>query len=345
MRNRKENQLRRLISIATIVLPVIVCSSCSQPAQQTGGPGKTQRYLLGFDFDRGQTLRYEFVSERDIAVDFGASETDEESDSARRSSERLELVMAYEPVEVDEFGFATVKVTCESAKARRVSISGRTETGDPVTTARGKSFLLKITPAGRLEDKADFAEFLRQLGEAAFRGPRGSTPKDPDMIFDLIATQLYFWDSISSIENPAEGVAVGDTWKSTLLAPLPIPKPVPRNVTYALAEVTTEGSADRAMITSDYSLGTEPMTGFPMPYTGSFRMRGMFGFFRGYEVLELAGDGRQIFNVDAGRIESGRQQYRLTLSAAMPGSRGSSLGSGRPAITINQTFTTRLLNE
>jgi len=42
-----------------------------------------------------------------------------------KSSESLEMVVSYTPVEVDPYGVSTIRADCESAKAKRTSESAR----------------------------------------------------------------------------------------------------------------------------------------------------------------------------------------------------------------------------
>jgi hypothetical protein len=57
------------------------------------------------------------------------------------------------------------------------------------------------------------------------------------MIGDFIASQWFLWDAQSSLERPAEGVAVGQTWRSQLSVPTPMVMRRARNVVYKLDEV------------------------------------------------------------------------------------------------------------
>jgi len=67
---------------------------------------------------------------------------------------------------------------------------------------------------------------------------------------------------------------------------------------------------------------------------------GTFGFLSGYEVLDLAGSGEELFNIEAGRVEQRQQKYTIRMKAALP-----PLGiRANPHITIAQTLTMELLN-
>ena len=74
------------------------------------------------------------------------------------------------------------------------------------------------------------------------------------------------------------------------------------------------------------------------------QMAGTFGFFRGYEVLSLSGGGEQLFNIDAGVIESDRQEYEVQMSVRMPGmGRKSAIAELEPNMTVRQEITMQLL--
>lgn len=293
-------------------------------------------------------LRYEFVSSRQIQVDFGPARPKSEG-VVQAMSERMQLVFAYEPLEVDSYGLATVQATCESAQVQRTSFSPhKGRQGDAVEALKGRSFRLQVSPSGMLTDKAQLRQLILELGEEAFdKGKRRI--KNPDMIFDFIATQWFLWDSTSSIKRPSEGVAVGDSWDSRLLTPLPIPMRAERKVTYRLDEVRPAdgGQTGRvAVIKSSYSPADSVEGDWPMPYGGRFQMRGMFGFFRGYKILGLSGEGTELFNIDAGVIEQADQQYEVEIDAVIPFGLGDSQDEEpRPNVTIKQQITMQLLNK
>ncbi len=74
-----------------------------------------------------------------------------------------------------------------------------------------------------------------------------------------------------------------------------------------------------------------------MPYSGSFQMAGTFGFLRGYKVIDLQGQGEELFNIDLGRIERRSQQYQVQLEASLP------MGiNANPRVTIKQNLTMEL---
>ena len=83
----------------------------------------SRKTLLTVDFKPGQTLKYKFVSSRNMAVNWGPMRSGETK--INKSSESLEMVVAYTPVEVDPYGVSTIRANCESAKAKRTSESAR----------------------------------------------------------------------------------------------------------------------------------------------------------------------------------------------------------------------------
>ncbi|MHC4891409.1 MAG: hypothetical protein ACYTEO_18300 [Planctomycetota bacterium] len=77
--------------------------------------------LLTVDFQQDQTLRYKFVSSRDIDVDWnpGKSGPKPEQTTVDKTSESMDMVVAYTPVKVDPYGLTTIKATCESVQIKR----------------------------------------------------------------------------------------------------------------------------------------------------------------------------------------------------------------------------------
>jgi hypothetical protein len=332
--------LRAALTIVT-VLSLIFLAGCNGAADkdhttQKIEPPKEGKELLTMDFQPGQSLRYKFVSSREILLNWDPTKKSSRpgQETIDRSSELMEMVVLYTPVEVDPFGLTTLKATCESVKATRSkSPTGRTAPTDAVQHLTGKTFTIKVNATGKMEDTSQLDELIRQIGEKAFRaGSRMGRIKEPDMIADFISTQWFLWDAVSSVEKPADGVSVGESWSSQLSVPTPMVMRKARDVTYTLDEIreTDKGST--------YSLADTVPAGWPVPYTGSFMMSGTFGFFRGYNVLGLSGKGRETFNIDAGQTEQYNQQYQIQMDAVLPGPLGPN-----PRITINQNLSMQLL--
>ena len=314
-----------------------------EPLTGTIKPLQKGKELLTIDFKKDQGLRYRFVSSRDIALDWDPAKSKSKPgrSSTDKSTESMEMVVVYTPINIDPYGLTTIKATCESVKATRSKSTGRRAAQkDAVEILPGKTFTLTVNPAGKVEDKSKLNELIKQLGIKAFRASsRMGRVKEPDMIADFIASQWFLWDSVSSIEKPADGVSVGQSWSSKLSVPTPMVMRKARDVTYTLDEIRPSAKGRLAVIGSTYTISDSVPPGWPIPYTGSFQMSGTYGFFRGYTILGLAGKGQELFNLDSGRIEQYNQQYDMKLSAALPGPLGPS-----PQITIKQKITMQLLN-
>jgi len=302
--------------------------------------------LLTVDFQKGQSLRYRFVSSREISVDLDPTKNASRpgSDTVKKTSESMDMVVVYTPIEINRYGLTTIEATCESVKVKRSSGSHRRDAKkDAVENLVGKSFTLTVTPTGKIEDYSQLDKLIKEIGEKAFR-PKSSQGriKEPDMIDDFIATQWFLWDSVSSIKKPVEGVSIGQSWKSKLSVPTSMVLRKARDVTYSLKEFRQGERGRLAVIHSTYSPAESVPHSWPIPYSGSFRLSGQFGFLimfvRGFNVRNLQGEGEELFNIDTGRIEKYNQQYQLQLQAA-----SKSLLGTRPQITIKQNLTMQLL--
>lgn len=336
----------RTILILVTIVAISIFAGCNPPLAEhqkkaISGGSKT---LLTVDFQKGQPLQYRFVSSRDIDLNWEPAAGASRGASKRasdRSYESMEMVMAYTPVEVNPYGLTTIKATCNSVKVTRSKgASGQGGAKDAVENLPGQSFTFTVGPTGKIEDYSQLEKLIRELGKHAFRADsnRGRV-KDPDMISDVIATQWFLWDSISSIPNPAEGVAAKQSWKSRLSIPAPMPVMLQkaREVTYTLDEVRRTEKERLAVIKSSYRAAESALQNWPMPYSGSFQMAGAFGFLRGYRVMDLQGQGEELFNIDAGRVEQRSQRYQVQLEASLP------MGiSASPQVTIKQTLTMEL---
>jgi hypothetical protein len=158
------------------------------------------------------------------------------------------------------------------------------------------------------------------------------------MIGDFIATQWFMWDSVASLENPSKGVTAGQTWKSKLSIPSPMVMRKAREVTYKLDEIRPSEKGRLAVISSSYKLADSVPTSWPIPYSGSFQMKGTFGFLSGYKLLSLQGEGQELFNIETGQAEQYNQHYQMEMEASIP------MGIDvNPKITIKQNLTMKLL--
>jgi hypothetical protein len=260
---------------------------------------------------------------------------DKDSEKDEVYVEKLEMDITYKALKVDPSGYSTIEATCDSAK---VTGHGRPDAAASLT---GRSFTFKVTPTGKIADDSNFVSLVKAIGAKAFTGSgQKGKIKDPDMIMDFVATQWRIWDSAASIQKPLKGVKKDSKWNSQLLAPMPFVSKVGRDVVYKLAGVVESNNVSYADITSTYSLSKTPPADAPMPYGGSFQMRGTFGFLQGYKVLSISGTGRQLFDIKKGLIKSDTQHYKTEVSASIFG-----LGSNtvEPNIKIDQTTTMTLV--
>lgn len=323
-------------SVATCIISCVLfmITGCVEPARKTKG------IFLSVDFQQGKILRYKFISDRKIITDWNPGK--QQARSKKESKESVEMVVAYEPLEVNPYGLTKVKAVFESVKA--VKTGTRAKKGDAVKTLKGKSYIFTVGPDGKIHARDELVELLTAASKAAFRqDARASGTKDPDLLDDVLTTQWHLWDSIASIEKPTKGLKVGQAWKSHLLIPTSMVLRIGRDVTYQLAEVRQTEQGPVAVINSTYAM-SEAKTKVPLPYEGSFRLAGQFGFFRamfkGLSVTSLEGTGQELFDIDAGRINSYKHDYKLTLKPnATP------LPGASPIIYIDQKITMQLLKK
>ena len=324
--------MRTVIKLFLTVFGVVLLTGCGQSGQKE---------LFLVDFKEGESLRYKFVSERDIKISVETASKPDKNTS-HDMSERLELVMVYEPVDVKPFGLTTIEAVCESAKVTRTSFTakGKMPT-DAVESLAGKKFSFKVSPTGKITEHSEMDEIISQTGEKAFASTSGSQGrvKNPDMMMDFITHVWHLWDSIALVKG-REGITVGRSWQGRQLVPLPVNIPAGRETTYTLSEITDTLTGRTAKIESTYGL-TEPIReGFPRPYTGGYRLKGsLFAVLTNYKFTHLQGSGTQVFNIDTGTLEKDQQQYQVKMDASfiLP------LGDSVPRVTVNQKFSTELL--
>jgi hypothetical protein len=340
--------MRGLTRMLCVVAGVCMLAGCQRGAV---GP-KSGKELLSVDFKQGQILRYKQISERQVQLDFDpGGKISKGSDKGRlqTTTERLEIIVAYKPVKVDSRGFSTIEATFEQIKPSRSSLSGQQPSSKDATSyLQGKTVTFTISPSGMITDQTGLNEMITQLGEQAFGGKGGKGIKDPDMIQDFMTLEWMMWDAISSIKKPSQGVAVGQTWQSQLMAPMPMPMRIGRDTIYKLDRIQEANGIRIADINSVYTLAEKvpPPPVWPLMYSGSFQMRGVFGFLSGYKVLSIAGNGKERFDITAGRVERIDQQYQTDVSAEMP----FGLGSGSdttptPNMVVKQKLSIELLTK
>lgn len=327
---------QRFASALSLITAGMLCllAGCGQPAAPSGD-------LLVVGFNENQTLRYRLRAEREVQIEL----TGDKPGETKAASDTMELVMAIRPVEVNPFGLTTLEFTCESAKVAHRSFTGKPGNPDAVESLQGKTYTIQISPTGSLETSDEFETMLKEIGEKSFVSTKtsGQRVKDPDMIFDWMYFQLYLWDAVTSIQEPLAGVEEGTQWTSRQVVPWPVPiyNMPTRQVTYTLAEVRPTETGRQAVITSNYGLSEEPIKDFPLPYTGTFQLKGsLFAVLHSYRFQSLEGAGTQIFNMDTGTLESDEQQYTLKARAdfILP------LGNSIPILTVDQKFSVQLLN-
>jgi len=324
----------------TAVTVLAAVAGCAQPAGQKTPAGAGKKFLT-VDFKQGQTLRYKFVSAREITLDWGQMGTNAPQAKPRvdKSTESIEMVVSYTPIEVDPYGAAKVKATCESAKVIRSDGKQRGARQDAAETFAGKTWTFSVSPNGKIEDSSELYAVIREAGKNAIRSDKSQgAVKEPDMIYDVIAMQWFLWDCISSRKNVTAGLSTGDQWKSLLSVPAPMILWVSRDVTYRLDEIRQDPNGRIAVIRSSYALSKEVPRDRPVPYDVIFQMSGTFGFLRNYQVMSLSGEGEELFNIDAGRTEKYNQKYHLEVLCTIP------LGlSITPKVSIDQNISMELL--
>ena len=331
--------MRTVTTILTVLFLGILTGCASKDGAIKKANSNEITELLTVDFNDTQTLRYKFISARDITIDWEPSKTTagQEQAALGKSSESLEMVVAYTPVEIKSYGLSTIEAACESVKVRRSDGAKQ----DAVEEFAGKTYRIKVGPTGKIEDYTELDKLIKEIGEKAFRPDtsRGRI-KEPDMIADFIASQWFLWNSVSSIQNATEGVHPGQSWKSQLSVPTPMIMRKARDVTYRLEEIRQSEKGQLAVISNSYSAAQSVPQSWPIPYTGRFQMSGKFGFLGNYQLLDLQGSGEELFNVTLGRTEQYTQHYQLLLQASIP------LGIGEnPKITIIQNLTMDLLED
>ena len=322
------------VCMLAVCLFVVGC----QPQQQD------QNWLL-LNFEKNKPITYQLTSTRLVTIDLTGGSSDKKSKS-QTTSETLDLVVTYTPTDVDPFGLTTITAKCNSAKVTRSSLSGKRNVTDAMEQLAGKQFTLQLSPTGEIADDTDLRRITTELGEKTFAKSKdnGQRIKNPDMISDFIAMQWHLWDSTSTVEEPLAGMKPGKTWQVKQWIPWPIPvASLPsRLTTYTLDSfVTEEGQSNKAVIKSIYTISESKKQDFPFPYEGSFQMRGLMGFLRNYKFLSIEGGGTQIFDMDAGLIESDQQHYTMKVNATfmLP------LGNSLPVLNVDQKISIKRIKK
>ena len=330
----------RLIIFTGVILSIF--AGCEPNARKENSIS-TNKILLTVDFKPGQTLEYKFISIRVTKIDWDPTKSASESADSTISEypESMEMVVTYTPIQVDSYGFTTIKATCKSVEVTRSrNPAGRK---DAIENLQGESFTFTVGPTGQIEDRSQLKQLIQKIGKKAFREDDSQGRiKEPDMIDDVIATQWFLWDSVSSLESSAEGIEVGQTWKSKLSVPTSMVLRGARDVTYRLDEIRYSGKDRLAVIRSSYKDAKSTPRDWPIPYSGRFQLSGPLGFLwmfsKGFKVLSLQGQGEELFIIDAGRIEKYNQEYQVLLEALY-----TPLPGAKPQVTIEQKLSMQLI--
>ena len=317
---------------------LIISAGCAKPKQ-------TQGNLLSVDFPSDAPLRYKLTSDRNVELNFdpgGTLSKGKDAGQLQTMTEKLDMVVAYKAIKTSDTG-TTVEVTFESVAVARSSMSGRGNSGqDPVSSIQGKKIKFDVGPTGTIEDANEFRVLLEEVMKQAFGG-KSSGIKDPELTSDLIALVWFMWDPISSVPSPASGVEAGDTWRSQVLAPMPMPMNLARGVEYTFKGVEPN-QAGVGVIDANYTVSKERAPReWPFPYSGSFQMRGVFGFLRGYKVLGVEGAGEYRYSIELGRLETMEQDYKAEIKAEMPFGLGTEGTTPKPNMIIKQKLSAQLL--
>ncbi|NQT02825.1 MAG: hypothetical protein HQ580_12425 [Planctomycetes bacterium] len=318
---------------AILMIVIMSISGGCEPGIQKS----SNKELLTIDWRDGERLEYKFISTREITIDWDPAGRLTKSDNkpADKSVESMELIAAYKPIEINPYGLTTIEAACKSVKVVRSKGPDK----DAAKYLAGRTYKFTVGPTGKIADYSQLDKLLKEAGKKAFiTNADGGRTKQADMIGDFIATQWFLWDSVSSLENPSRGIAAGQTWKSKLSIPSPMVMRKAREVTYKLDEIRHSEKGRLAVISSSYKLADSVPTSWPIPYSGSFQMKGTFGFLSGYKLLGLQGEGQELFNIDTGQTEQYNQHYELEMESSIP------MGIGvKPRITIKQNLTMKLL--
>ncbi len=353
--------MRTIISLACVAVILSGLTGCRSPRSEPkdllavetqNRPPRTEsndssaidfeKELLTVDFEAETTLRYRLTSERTLQITLDSADPKSKKSKPHKTTEKLTLVIAYKPIDIDPYGLTTIEGRCESAEVRRVTFLGKTKKSDAVEALAGQSFQFQITPTGRIDDYSQLKALTRKLGDKAFvSGTRQrQRVKNPDMIYDFVALQWYLWDSIASVKNPLDGVAVGQSWKSNQHVPLPVPLRAVREVTYTVDEIKETPTGRKAVISSSYALSNAKPGNWTIPYSGKFGFKGsILALLRNYKYKWLKGTGREVFNIDRGVLQSRTEQYQIEIGAdlLLP------LGDSKPKLKVEQKISIKLL--
>jgi hypothetical protein len=321
-RSKGEN-LKKLIKYIVAATFLLFLTGCSQVT-------KSEKKFLTLDFEPNQTLRYYFRTTRVAEIDWGTNNDEEGVCSTCKKKiaprgksfiDEMNLDFSYKPVEVDPYGLTTIEAKCESVGTRKSAPNQQhIIESDAIDYMNNKTFNIKIGPTGKIEDHSQLEQLIKTAVKKAFRkDTKKGRIKEPDLISDFFATQWFLWDAVSSIPLDWDGVEVGQTWKSKLSVPTPMLMWEARDVNYTLSEIKQTPTDELAVIRSTYTLSDSVPESWPFPYEDEerFKASGAFGFLINYEILELKGQGEEIFNITKGRTEKYEQTIYLKIKTAV----------------------------
>lgn len=295
-----------------------------------------QGEYMALDFRPDSPLRYRFVSSREVQIELSSGSTGKREDS-KLASESIEMVFRIRPVEANPYGLSTLELTCESVQTQRTTFSGKPAGPDALQHLKGRSYTLQVSPTGQIELTDSFKNLLREIGQKSFVDKPQSKQriKDPDMILDWLFFQYTLWDLTASNPKPLRGIAPGSSWQSEQFLPWPVPiQNLPsRILTYTVETIEDRQGTRLADVRTRYQLREKPLLNFPLPYEGSYQIRGsLFSVLRSYRHESLDGSGRLVFNLTDGRLESAQDDYTLVTAAdfILP------LGDSQPKLTVRQ---------
>jgi hypothetical protein len=291
---------------------------------------------MALDFDTAAPLRYRFVSSREVQIELSSSSAGKKEDS-KLATETLEMVFRIRPLEANPYGLSTLEFLCESVQTKRTTFSGKPAAGDAVQHLQGRTYTLQVSPTGQIELTDSFRTLLREIGQKSFVQKADSKQriKDPDMILDWLFFHYTLWDLTASNPKPLRGIAPGSSWTSEQFLPWPVPiQNLPsRLITYTVDRLEDRQVTRMAAVSTRYQLREKPLLNFPLPYEGSYQIRGsLFSVLHGYRHESLEGSGRLLFNLTEGQLESAEEDYTLQTSAnfILP------LGDSLPKLTVRQ---------
>ena len=322
--------MRNTLGLVLVVLSLLTMAGCQE--------GR----IFTVDFMSGQTLEYKIVSDRTVTLDITGDSVQDKKGKSQAMTEKMELVMEYQQAGVEDgFGRTLIKATCKSAKVQRRSFTGKSTPADSVEKLAGKSFTLKISATGNIEDYSDLERLIQETAASSL-GPEknGAKLKNPDMIADFAASQWYLWNSTSTIKNPSRGASIGQSWSTDQVVPMPIPLNIVKKATYTLTDIEATDTGQIAHFDSVFQIGNRSIKHWDDPYQQKYYMKGMFAFLKGYELLSLDGTGTQTFNLDKGYIQNEKQHYTSVYKVAFP----MALGDTVPTLIVDQKYTLELLS-